>query len=173
MPIAFDCACGKPFSVADEYAGKRTKCPACGGPLTVPTPAVPESSPEDEAFRLLAEDGDKEPAEEPSTPVRRDPEPAAAAPPPTRPSPQPPAPSPQPKPRRLHKTRPADGDDSRSERPRIYISPAVMGGIGSMLLGAVLFFVGMANNRIYIFAPVIFFLGLITVIRGFLGHEEE
>jgi hypothetical protein len=36
-----------------------------------------------------------------------------------------------------------------------------------------MFFVGMANNRIYIFAPVIFFLGLITVVRGFLGHEED
>jgi hypothetical protein len=39
--------------------------------------------------------------------------------------------------------------------------------------GAILFGVGLANNRVYFYAPVLFFLGLIAVIRGFLGYEEE
>src|SRR5579883_3452893 len=38
MPVAFACACGKSFRVSDGYAGKQTKCPACGAGLVVPTP---------------------------------------------------------------------------------------------------------------------------------------
>jgi len=37
MPIAFACpSCAKSFRVADELAGRRSKCPACGTTLTVP-----------------------------------------------------------------------------------------------------------------------------------------
>lgn len=36
MPITFPCDCGKQLKVGDEYAGKRAKCPACGGVLTGP-----------------------------------------------------------------------------------------------------------------------------------------
>jgi WD40 repeat protein len=38
MAIAFKCPCGNLFKVGDEYAGKRTTCPACGAKLKVPTP---------------------------------------------------------------------------------------------------------------------------------------
>jgi hypothetical protein len=60
MPISFDCPCGKNFTVGDEYAGKRTKCPACGAPLVVPTPEpepepVKSESEEDAAYRALME----------------------------------------------------------------------------------------------------------------------
>lgn len=38
MPIAVRCtSCSASFHVKDEYAGKRTKCPKCGGPMTIPT----------------------------------------------------------------------------------------------------------------------------------------
>lgn len=40
MPIAFACTCGKTFKVADEQAGKKTKCPACAAPLVVPDATV-------------------------------------------------------------------------------------------------------------------------------------
>lgn len=165
MPIAFACGCGKEFSVADEYSGKRTKCPACHNPLTVPTTESPAAD-EDEAFRVLAEGSESE--EEAPAPARRDPLPAATtAPPPA------PRPTPAPQPKRLHRTRSASESESRYQRPRIYISPGVMGGIGSMILGAVWFFLGLAADRIYIFAPVVFFMGLLAVIRGFLGHPED
>jgi hypothetical protein len=38
MPITFSCQCGKAFNVADDLAGKRTKCPACSTSLLVPAP---------------------------------------------------------------------------------------------------------------------------------------
>ena len=43
MPITFSCTCCKSFTVADALAGKRTRCPACKSPLTVP---VPDDEPE-------------------------------------------------------------------------------------------------------------------------------
>ena len=39
MPITFNCACGKMLKVQDQFAGKRVKCPACGGVATAPTAA--------------------------------------------------------------------------------------------------------------------------------------
>jgi hypothetical protein len=38
MPIEVRCACGRKSSVADEHAGKKAKCPACGVVTTVPDP---------------------------------------------------------------------------------------------------------------------------------------
>src|SRR5579863_9188098 len=36
MTITFSCNCGKLIHVKDEFAGERTKCPACASPLVVP-----------------------------------------------------------------------------------------------------------------------------------------
>jgi hypothetical protein len=180
MPITFACECGKQFTVADTFAGKRTKCPTCGVALTVPSPETPapaapapESSPEDEAYRMLAEaEAEGDAAEEPPALARRDPDPAAHNPPPsTRPKSAPDAPAPKPK--RGPRITSADPNDRPYERPRIYISPGVMGGFGSMAFGAIWFFVGLSANRIYFYAPVLFFLGLVAVVRGFLGYSEE
>lgn len=41
MPVTFQCGCGKTLRVKDELAGKRVKCPACGGVAAVPA-AEPE-----------------------------------------------------------------------------------------------------------------------------------
>lgn len=54
MPIAFSCTCGKKFTVDDALAGKRTRCPVCKSPLTVP---VPEAEPEViEDFEVIEDD---------------------------------------------------------------------------------------------------------------------
>lgn len=40
MPISVSCpGCAAKFNVKDEFAGKRAKCPKCGGPITIPAPA--------------------------------------------------------------------------------------------------------------------------------------
>ena len=44
MPIRFRCKCGKGFKVADKFAGKRVKCPACGIAMVVPVPDVQPAS---------------------------------------------------------------------------------------------------------------------------------
>jgi hypothetical protein len=40
MPIRLVCVCGKRFSVKDQYAGKKIKCPQCGEATVMPTPEV-------------------------------------------------------------------------------------------------------------------------------------
>ncbi len=62
MPIEFACECGKAYKVADQYAGKRTKCTACGQPVLVPAPAAAEESAEDAALRALMDGAEDEPA---------------------------------------------------------------------------------------------------------------
>jgi predicted Zn finger-like uncharacterized protein len=43
MPLAVDCPeCGAPFTVGDEFRGKRIRCKSCGG--TIPVGNVPEPS---------------------------------------------------------------------------------------------------------------------------------
>jgi hypothetical protein len=41
MPITVTCTCGQRLRAKDEDAGRRTKCPKCGGALVIP---VPDSS---------------------------------------------------------------------------------------------------------------------------------
>lgn len=48
MAIPFVCQCGKSGNAKDGLAGKRVKCPACGGPLQIPaTASSGPSSPKD------------------------------------------------------------------------------------------------------------------------------
>ena len=41
MPIQVTCACGKVYRFKDEVAGKRAKCPACGGVVSIPRKSAP------------------------------------------------------------------------------------------------------------------------------------
>lgn len=72
MPIPVKCpSCSHKFSVKDEYAGKRAKCPECEEPLSIPGGAAPmpaarpKSSP-------IAKALDDEAAESPKAKRRRD-----------------------------------------------------------------------------------------------------
>jgi len=42
-----------------------------------------------------------------------------------------------------------------------------------MLFAGVLFGVGLAADRLFIYAPVLFLFGLVAVVRGLLGHSED
>jgi hypothetical protein len=68
MPIPLDCACGRSLRVKDELAGRKVKCPQCGGVLAVPEPPAAE---EDDEVRLIPLDDSEEearPAEKKSRP---------------------------------------------------------------------------------------------------------
>ncbi len=56
---------------------------------------------------------------------------------------------------------------------RITLSPAVSGGLVSMAVGAGWFFFALSNNRISIYAPVVFVFGLVAVVRGLFGAPED
>jgi hypothetical protein len=59
MPIQVACSCGKKFAAKDELAGKRVKCPTCGGAIAIPAPAAqapPVSAPQQPADPLFGSD---------------------------------------------------------------------------------------------------------------------
>jgi len=45
VSISVTCVCGKSFTVADEYAGRRGKCRACGRAVEIPGPAAASDAP--------------------------------------------------------------------------------------------------------------------------------
>jgi hypothetical protein len=60
MAIRFSCACGKEMQAREEYAGRRTKCPACGAELVIPgrSSAIKPLVEERAAGRLARNDED-------------------------------------------------------------------------------------------------------------------
>jgi hypothetical protein len=174
MAISFECSCGKQFTVKEEFAGKRTKCPACGAALTVPASS---SSAEDEAFRLLQASDESDVSDEPSRPSRPD---RGGEVQPGRPEPPPSSPTPLTPPRSAPKPPPVKRGPSYQPREeadpggfRISLSPAVAGGLASMAIAAMWFGLGLTADRIYIYPPILFVLGLVAVVKGVLGHPEE
>lgn len=187
MPIEFACECGKAFKVADEYAGKRTKCPACGQPVVVPTPPAPpaeEPADEDAAFRALTDGDDPEPAPRATRSY------AGADDTPRRPPPPPPrqedagshaaralagamsatkASGPKAK-----KARPVSSGSSYDAPPERTWSPnwaKVGGGALGVLLGGGLLIGGLAFGRFFIWSPIIIIVGIFGIINGLLSRS--
>jgi hypothetical protein len=186
MPIEFACGCGKSLKVADEHAGKRTKCPACANPIVVPSPSVAEVSAEDEAFRALNDESEPvapsnhrswHQAEEYARPPSRGP-----APPPAKPDAGSYAaralaragdevkkPSSE-KPKK--KSWPVDPYAPREQKWHVDWGK-VIGGIVGVLIGGALLFGGLAAGRFFIWSPIILIGGIIAIIGGFLSRSER
>ena len=173
MPIAFSCPCGKQFQVADDFAGKRTKCTGCGGPLTVPNP--PPAEPAEDECEVV---DDPLPVAK-AAPVR-----AVAAPPPAsklgasrwadKPAPRPVAdddeeddrPAKPKKKKKKHRT-------SESSGGGVTVSGGVVAGLFMMLGAVVWLVVGLYFGWLFFYPPVLFIIGLISLIKGLMGYDEE
>ncbi|MBY0459848.1 MAG: hypothetical protein K2V38_21225 [Gemmataceae bacterium] len=169
MPIDFDCACGRHFRVGDGFAGKRTKCPACGDPLTVPTPPEAEPTPtprsdEDAAYHALLESPDTPSAPTFSAALPRDERPQSA---PARSegrraaagSPKPPKPRKEPRARH-------ERDRQQPAADRLWRPLYLVGGVALMIGGgAVCYFA--INEGISIRLGVIGFLAVFSGINVF------
>jgi hypothetical protein len=61
----------------------------------------------------------------------------------------------------------------RSERSRggIAVHPSIITGVLMMVGAVVWFFLGLAADRIFIYPPILFVLGIGAVIRGFTGQD--
>ncbi len=59
MAITFSCHCGKQIKVADKFAGRRAKCPACGGAVTIPQPDASDID-ADLVYEALGAQADRE-----------------------------------------------------------------------------------------------------------------
>jgi len=151
-------------------AGRKVRCPSCNAVLVVPQPK-PAGDVEEEALQLLL--GDPEPkasairSEPPAavSPIeqgirRADPAPGLAKPPP----------SVEKGKRRRPKTGSRDRD-SEGSGFSIAVNPEITSGLLMMAGGAIWFFLGLAGGRIFIYAPILFVLGIGAVIRGFTGND--
>jgi hypothetical protein len=175
MSIQFACECGKQFSVKDEFAGKRTKCPACGGALTVPMPATEpdDLSEEDKAFRALEEAPDAEPGYR-ATASDYD-RPAAAPAGPAIPSAKKPKlkkPSKEEREARKHREprEPRQHDPDRAKKILYMI-----GGVVMILIGVGLVFLAFDGGaiRLGLFGGLIAFGGVGTFFQGVTGDFNE
>jgi hypothetical protein len=165
MAIAIACGqCDWKGTVKDESAGKRGKCPTCGEPITVPKAGEPDDV-EAAAAAALMEGADDHPAPPPPSYVPQLPTPYAAE---------------------RSDPKPAE-DPARRKGPQIEFrakeQEAPSGGfalngtaVGGLLTmgGAVLWFAlgYFLINRIYIYPPFLFVVGLIAFFRGLAGHED-
>jgi hypothetical protein len=156
MPISLSCnSCQRALRVKDELAGKQILCPDCQTKLTVPAGdfAVPPPLPaaEETPYGGFT---DQAPASDPMS--------ARAELPP----------------------KPDLGNDFEDDAPRPPRKPpkpakefgginaGVGGGILMMVLAVVWFVLCLFMDRIAIYPPILFVLGLIAFIRGLINRES-
>ncbi|WP_020471655.1 hypothetical protein [Zavarzinella formosa] len=189
MPILLKCSCGRSLRVKDEAVGRRIKCPDCESVLTVPKPEEPDVVEDLE----VVEDSEVEQAAPPKKP----------APPPLPKKTiaiAEEAPSAKPrsrygdredeeKPSAKRKSRYDDDEDDEPEKPRKPKKKkkrpvqheeqgpnplrTILGGVASMVIAGIWFSLALAADRIYIWPPIMFVLGLIAIFRGIWEYQQN
>lgn len=169
MPITFSCPCGKTLRVPDEHAGKRVKCPACGAVGAVPSAEPKFEVVEDEPKEQLAARPVARPATRRADDEDDDEEPVKVV---------------------AKKSRCDDEDDDDSERDRPWkkkrenkartnsafgfekrvFNGGAIGGLLAMVGAVVWFVVGLANDIIFFYPPVLFVIGLVAFFKGLTGR---
>jgi hypothetical protein len=181
MAISLTCSCGKFCRVKDTLAGKKVRCPECGGVLVIPLRDQDVDLEQAAAELLLTDAPGEERAE------RKDRSAASPLPPPSRSAPPYPPPiqsaPPQPvakappKAAARAKTQPQHAERERG--PRVVfeegwfgsLNAGVIGGLLTMLLAIVWFVGGLWAGRIFFYPPILLVLGFIAVIKGIFGGE--
>ncbi len=171
MPIPVKCDCGKSLKVKDELAGRRIRCPGCQEAVRVPMPEAPKAE-EEEALDILLEE-EPEPARPKRRPVPEDDDERITA--------KTPPPRPKPAPAKKKRVDPPKYKRQRSERigsrdryrtSGLVVNSSIISGL-LMMGGAVLWFVvGLYAGWIFYYPPILFILGVASVIRGFTGQED-
>lgn len=193
MPITFACPCGKLLKVGDEYAGKRAKCPECDAVVRVPE-SEPVSDPPRATARRVADEEDEadRPRKRPSRTVadeddrpsrrsRRDEDDEEDDRPRRRRRDEQEDDDPPPRKKRLTDDGSAKGrklnSDEVAQKPRSLegkvANGGILGGLAAMVIAVVWFVVGLAADRIFIYPPILFILGLIGLIKGLVSAGSE
>lgn len=169
MPITFHCACGKTLRVQDELAGKRVRCPACQAIVVAPEPELEVGMPLEEepppparrsAKAAPAEDEDERPASSPAAKWKRDEE----------------RDDEEDEDRPRKKMKKGEKKDQKPDNfgmeKKIFRS-GVIGGCVAMLVAVVWFVVGLINDFIFFYPPILFIIGLVAAIKGLVSPAEE
>ncbi len=166
MPLAISCDCGRSLRLKEELAGRRVRCPACQGVLTVPR--LPSA--EDEALAILLADSPEE-KPRPTSPVRRE-------------APPEPTPAPRPQPwaapsrdldvrKKEKKGRERDGSPGVAFEEGWFgsFNAGVVGGLLMVLIAVVWFVLGLAGGIIFFYPPILFVIGLVAIARGLFSQK--
>jgi len=188
MSIKVTCQCRATYSVKDELAGKRVKCPKCQQPITIPAA---------EAVVSLSTRPSLSTTE---TPSAESAEPAAVAPPcPSCGQPMPEdkmvctncnysrrlgrrlssklevPPAKREKAAKPTKAKKAVSSEGKPKRQRNFFSVdggKMLSGLLMMIGGALWLVLGIVLiNRIFIYAPILCILGLISFVNGLFGKD--
>jgi hypothetical protein len=165
MPIRISCDCGRALRLRDECAGKRIRCPECQKVL-----AVPEAVVETSGFNV---EQNPKPNQSVSTRPKEPPIPV-----------RPPRDDDDEDNRPRAKRKPLSSDPMlkdyyrRTAKPRrrgpsIAVSPAVITGVLMMVIAVVWFVLALSLGWIFFYPPVMFVLGLVAVVKGFMGYDED
>ena len=152
MPINLTCSCGRALVLRDELGGKQIRCPECQAVLDVPKsePLLAASEP----LEVLPVAGASSPAKPTDDPLKD-----------------------------LDRLR-SVGPRNRSDNPRTSvqgqkpntgfggINAGVGGGILMMIVAVVWFVVGLMNDWIFYYPPILFVLGLVAFIKGLVKGNE-
>lgn len=179
MPITFSCACGQQLEMADEYAGRQARCPACRAVVTVPSATAPVPPPLPTAAPPKARLADPDvtdddhgagaaslnPLDRRNTPSgrrRRDEDDEDT----------------DDRPRRFRRRYEDDEDDDyeprrRREPPKKLWNNRVTGGITSIVIAVIWGGILLALGRTPIVAPILFIIGVISIIRGLATGRDE
>ena len=178
MSIPVECACGRTLHLRSELAGKRVKCPNCGGVLNVP---APESDPEDDAANMLLEDdGDSSPPPREQQVTARPPLPSAPiGPPASRPSYAQPLGDPFDRASRPAKPVAVAKKPARERRSGVSfeegwfgsLNAGMIGGMLMMLIALVWFFGALAVGIIFFYPPILFVIGIVAFLRGLFNRS--
>ena len=64
-----------------------------------------------------------------------------------------------------------EGQSDGGGRSGLAIHPAITAGVCMMIGAAVWFFLGLAAGYIYFYPPVMFVLGIVSIVKGFTGGD--
>lgn len=190
MPITFTCTCGKMLRVKDELAGRKVRCPECTAAVAVPqsapawevvedapAPAIaaaPPPLPRAKAVPVQRFEIDDEDEERPRR-RRRDEEDRDDD---DRPRKRPRDDNEEDDDDRPRKKKFRTGKEDRKQASSFgmekgIIESGVAGGALAMIGAVVWFVVGLMNDRLFWYPPVLFVVGMIAFIKGLMGHHKE
>jgi hypothetical protein len=170
VPITFACSCGKTLRVKDDLAGRWVRCPACKETAIVPEAAMPPQP----AFEVVED----EPAPPPRTRVKAEAAPfrfgddGPAARPRSRPDQEYDGPRKASK-RKRSRRREEEAKPGHFAVERGVVNGGVIGGLAAMAVAVVWFVVGLKNDLIFYYPPILFLLGMVAVVKGLVGGNDD
>ena len=159
MAINFNCPCGEPLEIDNQYAGMNVECPECNGIVMAPERNVlAVAKPVERKRQPVAEvvddedDDDDRPRRRRRRPVEDEDDYDD-------------------RPRRRKRTK-KKAKESQSLEGKVW-SGSAMGGLLAMLIAVVWFVGGLFADIIFFYPPILFIIGLVGLIRGLVAGDGD